>query len=102
MKKNINYGWVLTLIAWVVSAAVIPFLPEFMKGQSILEFPLMELFSTMSLFAVIFLIIWIPVGLAAAKSYRTFGIKNSLIVVGIAFLILSVFWALIFKFLWNS
>lgn len=102
MEKKLNYGWVLTLIAWVLSSGVIPFLPEFMEGQSILAYPLMEYIATIGLFAAFFLIIWIPVGIGAAKAYRTNGIKKSLLVVGPAFLILLLLWTLIFKFLWNS
>lgn len=102
MEKKLNYGWIFTIIAWVFSAILIPFLPELMRGQPILGFPMMEYIGTIGLFGAIFSLVWIPVGIRAAKVYRAEGIQKTLVIVCVAFLALAIIWALIFNFLWNS
>lgn len=102
MKNKLNYGWILTLIAWVFSSMLIPFLPELMRGQPVLGFPMMEYIGTMGLFGALFSVVWIPVGIRAGKAYRAEGIKKPLVIVCVAFLVLAIIWGLIFTFLWNS
>lgn len=101
MERKLNYGWTFTIIAWVSSAILIPFLPELMRGQPVLGFPLMEYIGTIGLFGAIFSLVWIPVGIGASRAYRTSGIKKPIIIVFVAFVVLAILWGLIFKFLWN-
>lgn len=102
-KLKVNRGWVLTLIAWILSSIVIPFLPEIIKfNRSMFGYPLMEYVATSGLFAAFFSLIWIPVGIGAGKLYKTDGTRASLILVGISFLILLLIWLFIFTFLWNG
>ncbi|NMA68981.1 MAG: hypothetical protein GX958_06140 [Desulfitobacterium sp.] len=103
MKYNkLNYGWIFIIIAWIISSALIPFLPELMRGQPILGFHMMEYIGTIGLFGAIFSLVWIPVGIRSAKAYSVEGIKKPLVIVCVAFLALAIIWALIFTFLWNS
>lgn len=68
MKKP-NPGWAIAAIGWLVSSIMIPFLPEMTSGGKIFGYPAMEYIGTIGLFAVIFLIVWIPAGLKIAKAY---------------------------------
>lgn len=103
-KKQVNLGWLLSLAAWILSSIFIPFLPEIIRFQTsnLFGYPLMEYVATIGLFAAIFLLVWIPIGIKAGKIYKTQGLNKVLVLVAISFILLVLFWVLVFMFIWNS
>lgn len=101
MKKR-NGSILLTIIAWLLSAIIIPSMPEWMKGRSLFSYPFMEYGPTIGMFAVILLVVWIPVGIKASKIYESDGIRRSIWIITVTFVIQIIVWILIFTFLWNS
>lgn len=101
---KLNFGWILTLIAWIASSIMIVLLPELLQGNGIRipGYLVMEVLMTVGVFALITAVVWLPVGVYTSKVYQKEGLKKSLMVVGAAFLALNLFWLMIFLTIWNS
>lgn len=99
---KINGGWILALAAWILSSILIPFLPEIISSRHILGYPAMEYIATIAFFAVILLLIWFPIGIKAAKIYRTKGLKGSLVLIMISLSIILLLSMIVFSLFWNS
>lgn len=95
-------GWILALFGWIISAAVVPFIPEIMSGGRVLGYPLMEYVATIGLFAVVLLVVWIPAGIRASKLYRLNGPKRALFALLKVFVVQILIFTVIFKYFWNS
>ncbi|MDK9711335.1 hypothetical protein [Acidaminobacter sp.] len=95
-------GWLLAFCGWLLSAVVVPFIPEIMSGGRILGYPLMEYVATIGLFAVILLAIWIPAGFKASKLYRFNGPGRAVSALLKVFILQILVFTLIFRFFWNS
>lgn len=106
--SRINGGWIAAFTGWIISSVLFPFLPEIMNvvidgiPLGIFFFSPMEYFSTMALWSVVFLLVWIPSGLRAGRLYRDKGIKPARNFVIIVFLLLLAALCIMFRFFWNS
>ncbi len=101
---KLNYGWLITITAWIASSIIIVLLPELLYGGGIRipGYMVMEVIMTFGVFALITAVVWIPVGVYTSRVYRNEGLKKSLLVVGATFLSLNLFWLMIFLTIWNS
>ena len=100
--RKFNKGWLIVAGGWLLSSIIIPFLPEIMSGGQVFGYPLMEYLGTIGLFAAIFLIVWIPVGLKVAKTYTVKGMASAMAITIITFIVMVIVWGAIFTFFWNS
>lgn len=95
-------GWILALFGWILSAVVVPFIPEIMSGGRVLGYPLMEYVATIGLFAVVLLVVWIPAGIKASKLYRLNGPGRAVSALLKVFTVQTLVFTVIFRFFWNS
>lgn len=97
-----SHGWILALCGWILSALVVPFIPEIMSGGRIIGYPLMEYVATIGLFAVILLVVWIPTGIRASKLYKFNGPGRAVAAVLKVFIVEILVFTVIFRYFWNS
>jgi hypothetical protein len=100
--SKFNPSWLLTALAWILSAVLVPFIPEIMSGGKLLGYPLMEYLATIGLFAGILLLVWIPAGFRISKLYKAFSLKRACFAILKVFVIQLLIFTVIFKFFWNS
>lgn len=100
---KVNYGWKITLIAWILTPFVMVLVPEIStsNGFRIPSYLLWDLLVTVAFFGALTGVVWIPVGLRASKGYKAEGRRKAVKTVLKAFIILNVIWLIIFFTIWN-
>ena len=106
-QSKFNAGWKASLIAWIVSSIIFPFIPEVMRsifdGYPLnLNYPPSEYIATILFWSVIFLFVWLPAGFKSSRIYKESGFDSSRNFVIIVFVALLIILSIIFRFLWNS
>ncbi len=89
---KINYGWKITLIAWVLTPVIPTVALMMMYGES---FPtgfdlIMEMVLSFFVRAAYFTLIWVPVGFWASRTAKTKGDKKAFKIVRTTFILLNV------------